>query len=266
MPPTVTVSVNSLVRPTLRPSSIRNVPSVMMKLGRPVRVTSQPLKKPIASATTSATPIATQMFWWNSTATMPTVSAVVPVSTPADRSKWPPIISSATATAMMPSVEAGSSQLATPRADRNTGDWTAKNAKTTTAPTSAPSSGVTSSRRIGPRAVSRSSGPVVRSGVRPGVRAGARDAQRVPAEARSAICVDVLLVDDPGTGENRLATAHRVQVLHVELQHHDRQVPLLVLLLVDGEGDRTVLDALDDVLRSGRTSPRSPSIRRPSRR
>ena len=45
---------------------------------------------------------------------MPTVSAVVPVMTPADRSKWPPIISSATATAMMPSVDAGSSQLAMP--------------------------------------------------------------------------------------------------------------------------------------------------------
>ncbi len=54
------------------------------------------------------------MFWPNSTATMPTVSAVVPVITPADRSKCPPIMSSATATAMIPSVEAGSSQLATP--------------------------------------------------------------------------------------------------------------------------------------------------------
>jgi hypothetical protein len=58
---------------------------------------------------------------------------------------------------MMPRVEAGSSQLATPRAERKTGDWTAKNPKTTTAPIRAPSSGVTSSRRSGPVAVSRSS-------------------------------------------------------------------------------------------------------------
>ena len=171
------------------------MPSVMMKLGRPVRVTSQPLKKPTARATTSATPMATQRFWRNSTATMPTVSAVVPVMTPADRSKWPPIISSATATAMMPSVDAGSSQLAMPRAERKTGDWTAKNAKTTTAPTSAPSSGVTSSRRSGPRAVSRSSAGGPPS---PASAPVLGDAQRVPAEARSAISSTLSAFTMPG--------------------------------------------------------------------
>jgi hypothetical protein len=41
------------------------------------------------------------------------------VITPADRSNSPPIISSATTTAMMPSVEAGSSMLPMPRAVAN---------------------------------------------------------------------------------------------------------------------------------------------------
>jgi hypothetical protein len=66
---------------------MRKVPSVMMKLGNPVRTTSQPLRNPIARATTRATAIPTQIDVRNSTATMPTVSAVVAVITPADRSK-----------------------------------------------------------------------------------------------------------------------------------------------------------------------------------
>ena len=97
---------------------------------------------------------------------------------------------------MMPSVDAGSSQFATPRAERKTGDWTAKNAKTTTAPTSAPSSGVTSSRRSGPRAVSRSSAHAA-----PSVPASAPalgGAQRVPAEARSAISSTLSASTMPG--------------------------------------------------------------------
>ena len=88
---------------------------------------------------------------------MPTVRAVVPVITPADRSKCPPIMSSATATAMIPNVEATSSQLAIPLNDRNTSDCTEKNARTTTAPISEPSSGLTSNRRHSPTAATRSS-------------------------------------------------------------------------------------------------------------
>src|SRR3954447_16342981 len=254
MPPTLTVPVKNLVRPRLRPCSIRKVPSVMMKLGSPVRVTTHPLRKPMARASTSAAPMATQMFSPNSVETTPTVSAVVPVITPAERSKWPPIISIATATAMMPSVEAGSSQFATPRTERNTGDCTAKNTKITTAPMSAPSSGLTSSRRNGPTAASRSSGGGARGG------GAARRPARCPARPAPCGCsagpllgqvgdlVDVVLVDDARPGQHRLAAADGFQVLLVELEHHDRQVALLVLLLVDGEGDRAVLDALDDVL------------------
>src|SRR5690606_25599335 len=51
--------------------------------------------------------------------------------------------------------------------------------------------------------------------------------------------VHVGLVDEAGTGEHRLPAAERVGVLHVQLEHHDRQVTLLVLLLVDGELDLT---------------------------
>ena len=65
----------------------------------------------------------------------------MPVITPAERSNSPPIISSATATAMMPSVEATSVQRAMPLSVRNCSAVTAKNSKTTPAPIIAPSSG-----------------------------------------------------------------------------------------------------------------------------
>ena len=86
---------------------MRNVPSVTMKLGSRVRITSRPLSEADAAApTTSAASIATQTFqaaagWRGSTR----ISAGrCRSSRPADRSNSPPIISSATATAMMPSV------------------------------------------------------------------------------------------------------------------------------------------------------------------
>ena len=40
-----TVPLISLVKPRFRPVSIRNVPSVMMKLGSLVRVSMKPLKR-----------------------------------------------------------------------------------------------------------------------------------------------------------------------------------------------------------------------------
>ncbi|GAA3038914.1 hypothetical protein GCM10020000_16500 [Streptomyces olivoverticillatus] len=55
-----TVPLMSLVKPRLRPVSIRNVPSVMMKLGSLVRVSMKPLKKPTARVTRSETPTPTQ--------------------------------------------------------------------------------------------------------------------------------------------------------------------------------------------------------------
>ena len=52
--------MSTLVTARLTPCSTKNVPSVTMKLGRPVRITRKPLRKPMTSATTSETRIATQ--------------------------------------------------------------------------------------------------------------------------------------------------------------------------------------------------------------
>src|SRR4051812_11104684 len=54
------------------------------------------------------------------------------------------------------------------------------------------------------------------------------------------------LVDEARAGEDRLAAADGVRVGLVELQEHDRQVPLEVLLLVDGEQDVAALDVLEE--------------------
>ena len=97
---------------------------------------------------------------------MPVASPAVPVCTPAERSKWPPIISNATGNAIRPTVDAPSSQFAAPSVDRNTFDSKEKNTKMTMAPTSAPNSGLTSSRRSAPTFATRSSGGVSSRGVR----------------------------------------------------------------------------------------------------
>ncbi|CAM5564786.1 hypothetical protein SCYAM73S_02830 [Streptomyces cyaneofuscatus] len=55
-----TVPLISLVKPRFRPVSIRNVPSVMMKLGSLVRVSMKPLNAPMASVTSSDTRTPTQ--------------------------------------------------------------------------------------------------------------------------------------------------------------------------------------------------------------
>src|SRR5579872_5850573 len=57
-----TFPVTSRVTARLAPCSMRNVPSVTKKLGRPVRTSNQPLKAPIASETSSAKPTPTQTF------------------------------------------------------------------------------------------------------------------------------------------------------------------------------------------------------------
>ncbi len=49
----------SFVKPRFRPVSIRKVPSVMMKLGSLVRVSMNPLKKPMARVTSRDTPTPT---------------------------------------------------------------------------------------------------------------------------------------------------------------------------------------------------------------
>ncbi len=166
-PLTCTVPVSALVTPRLSPCSMRNVPRVTMKLGSLVRTTSRPLAKPIARARTSPASMAAHTFQPYLVARVTITRPVVPVSTPADRSNSPPIMSRAMATAMMPSVEAGSSQLATPSADRKTSDCEEKNAKTATAPTTEPSSGRISRRRGHPPPATRSSAATLVTGCRP---------------------------------------------------------------------------------------------------
>ena len=63
---------------------------------------------------------------------------------------------------------------------------------------------------------------------------------RVPASTSSATSLDVLGVDEAGTGEDRQAAAGGVEVRRLQVHEDDRQVALEVLLLVDGEGDVAV--------------------------
>jgi len=89
-----------------------------MKLGSLVLTTSQPLSMPIRAATTSEVSTATQMFTSSLVARTPTTRPVVPTIAPAERSNSPPIINSATATAMMPNWADDSSQVEAPPAVR----------------------------------------------------------------------------------------------------------------------------------------------------
>jgi hypothetical protein len=83
------------------PRSTKKVPRVTMKLGSPVFITRNPLMNPIASAATSAVSTDTHTLMCQCDIMMPVIRPVVPVMAPADRSNSPPIISSATATAMI---------------------------------------------------------------------------------------------------------------------------------------------------------------------
>ena len=72
---------------------------------------------------------------------MPTMSPVEPTMVPADRSNSPPIMSRATAIAMIPNSAEESSQVATPPAVTNASVIAAKKQNTATAATAAPTSG-----------------------------------------------------------------------------------------------------------------------------
>ena len=87
----------------------------------------------------------------------PITRPVVPVITPAERSNSPPIISSATATAMIPYDEATSVQLAMPLSVPKASVVTQKNTQTTSAPRSEPTSGRRMSRAHRLMLASRSS-------------------------------------------------------------------------------------------------------------
>ena len=76
------------------PWSTKKVPRVTMKLGSLVHITSDPLRAPMASASTSEIRIDSQTFRSYCVIRMPVVRPVVPIIAPAERSNSPPIMSS----------------------------------------------------------------------------------------------------------------------------------------------------------------------------
>ena len=84
--------------------------------------------------------------------------------TPADRSNSPPIISSATGTAMIPMVDDAYSTVPRLDARRKLSATIEKKTKTAAAPTTEPSSGRPSSRRSGERVQQPLVGPGRRGG------------------------------------------------------------------------------------------------------
>src|SRR3954469_9634390 len=103
----------------------------------------------MAAAQASVTTIASPMFQPHSVASRPLIRPADPVMTPAERSNSPPIISSATATAGMPIVDATSVQLEMPSSFKNRAFWVQKKIATTMQASSAPISGRRSRRAIG---------------------------------------------------------------------------------------------------------------------
>src|SRR4051812_43987066 len=214
------------------------------------------------------------MFIPTSVARMPIIRPAEPVMTPAERSNSPPIMSSATATAGMPIVDATSVQFAIPSSFRNSGFCVQKKIATTTAASSAPISGRRRMRAVLLMSVSRSSAtgagggaadaPVAAVGADPDdmdvLRITCSSPPRPGAGPRGtcgpAVCAPlagprrrqlrdggrVALLDEARAGEDRLPAAHGVRVGLVELQEHDRQVALQVLLLVDREQHAAGLD------------------------
>ena len=136
-----------------------------MKLGSDVRLTRKPFHQPSPRAASSEIGRATQRLKpapAASPATSRTNKMVkmpsAPVAAPDERSNSPPIISSATATAMMPSGAAAWSRIDwAPLAWPNLTETAQKKTHTATAPMAAPISGRTSARWKTPRYASRSS-------------------------------------------------------------------------------------------------------------
>src|SRR4051812_25652458 len=247
MPWIATWPISALVPARSMPWSTKNVPRVTMKLGSRVRMTSHPLRKPTTRASASDTRIATQMLRPYSVVRMPTTSPVKPVMAPADRSNSPPIISIATATAMIPIVDADRSHVAAPGRVANTSVVTVKNAKITTAASSAPISGRFVRRaRADVRATCSSATAMLLIGAFLSFRPGGRSAGAVLGELQHL--VGVLGRDERRAGVDRLAATDVVAVDGLEVQGGHSEEALHVGLLVDGEVDRALLDVGDDVL------------------
>src|SRR5918996_90351 len=96
---------------------------------------------PTNAANANVTTIAGHIDRPHSVVSTPISRPVEPVITPAERSNSPPIISNATATDMIPIVEATSVQFAIPLSVPNASVVTQKNTQTTSAPSSDPTSG-----------------------------------------------------------------------------------------------------------------------------
>ena len=122
---------------------------------------------PTSAANANVTTIAGHIEKPHSVVSSPISSPVVPVITPAERSNSPPIISSATATAMIPIVEATSVQFAIPLSVPNASVVTQKNAQTISAPSSEPTSGRRMRRAQRPMFARRSSATGTAGGAAP---------------------------------------------------------------------------------------------------
>src|SRR5215813_12936496 len=187
------------------------------------------------------------MFMSTCVARIPIIRPAEPVITPADRSNSPPIMSSATRTAGMPIVDATSVQLAMPSSWRNSEFCDQKKIATTTAASSAPISGRRSIRAVMLMLASRSSATGTAGGGAAGGGEGCVVLMALPGAGLRELRDGrgVVLVDEARAGEDRLAAADGVGVGLEELQEHDRQVALQVLLLIDRELDGAGLDVLD---------------------
>src|SRR5664279_4701545 len=147
------------IRVTARliPCRTKNEPRVTRKLGRPVRCRSQPLKAPIANEITSARSTPTQTLRPKYQAMCAQASPDVVTATPADRSNSPPIMSSATETAMMPIVDEPYRIVPMLATFRNAGADAKKSRATAMAPMSAPTSGRPRKLAVAERVLTRAS-------------------------------------------------------------------------------------------------------------
>ena len=102
---------------------------VTMKEGNPVVTTSHPLVNPMAAAKRNVRKMDGQTPMLYSVISRPAKRPDEPIMTPLDRSNSPPIISSATATAMIPYVEATSVHRAVPSREKNVPVWSATEKK-----------------------------------------------------------------------------------------------------------------------------------------
>src|SRR5262245_5142327 len=262
-----TLPVILSVPPRLSPRRMKNVASVTIKLGSFVAITSVPLMNPIVRPKSSTITIAGQMFIPVSVTRRPRRSPELPTITPAERSNSPPIMSRATGTAMMPMFDASSLQRAAPVSEPKPVSLkppavAVKRMKTATTPNSDPISGRWRRRATRPTFATLSS-RAGRGAVSTAIRVSRAPARWADPAAHRAVSFGLAgplfrkgrdlgrvgLVDETGAGEHGLPAADGVQIRVVEVEKHDRQVSLQVLMLVDREEHLPLLDRRDHISR-----------------